>query len=233
MIISTIPVDFLNGKKFKKNLIYLNLNYALKENNNVTNIDSKLWLFLQAKKAFSLSYGFYPNIYYKKIEEIKPKSISLIGFMGTGKTTLGKKLSDKLDLDFIDLDSLIERKALRTIPSLFKEGEAFFRKIESKVLLDIDLKKPKIIACGGGTIIKKENLSFLKKQTQVTFLYSELKDIKERVGTTSSRPLYSKIDKIYKERSLEYLRACDICFINKDFKKTLENLTYEFKSTRQ
>lgn len=78
--------------------------------------------------------------------------VFLIGFMGSGKTTVGKKLAKKLKFEFIDLDSLIEQNEKSTVTEIFeKKGEAFFREIEHKTLISLFSKKQVAISCGGGT----------------------------------------------------------------------------------
>ena len=89
--------------------------------------------------------------------------IILIGFMGVGKTSVGKKLAKKLEVDFIDTDCEIEKYANRTIPDIFEiYGETYFRGLETKVLKDLIQKDDIVISTGGGIITSKENREILK-----------------------------------------------------------------------
>ena len=88
--------------------------------------------------------------------------VFIIGYMGSGKTTVGKKLARKLDLQFFDLDSLIEKTYNKSIERIFKDnGELEFREIESKVLKDISKKDNFILSTGGGTPCFNDNMIFI------------------------------------------------------------------------
>ena len=105
------------------------------------------------------------------------KNLVLIGLPGCGKSTVGKRLSAELGLKFIDCDTEIEQKAGKTIPEIFaEEGEEIFRKRETEVLKDA-LKTPgKVVATGGGIVLKEENRRALCRATTV-FLDREPKSI--------------------------------------------------------
>ena len=95
-----------------------------------------------------------------------PKNIALIGYMGVGKTTVGRALSHELHYGFYDTDAIIAQTAGKTIETIFKEdGEPAFRKMETQTLKDIlDTSHPKgcVIACGGGLPLSEENQKLLK-----------------------------------------------------------------------
>ncbi len=127
----------------------------------------------------------------------------LIGFMGAGKTTIGRKLASKINYQFIDLDDYIERRYKHTITSIFNlVGEEGFRKIENQALQEVALLKNVIVSTGGGTpcffdnmdIIKKNGVSIYLKYTP-KFLYKRL------VNARKERPLIKK----NKENLLEYI----------------------------
>ena len=89
--------------------------------------------------------------------------VILIGFMGVGKTSVGKKLAKKLNFDFIDTDYEIEILANKTIPDIFEQdGEKHFRKLESIILEKFIKKEDVVISTGGGIITTKENYNILK-----------------------------------------------------------------------
>ena len=95
--------------------------------------------------------------------------VILIGFMGVGKTSVGKKLAKKLNFDFIDTDYEIEILANKTIPDIFEQdGEEHFRKLESTILEKFIKKEDVVISTGGGIITTKENYNILKNLDCVT-----------------------------------------------------------------
>jgi shikimate kinase len=91
--------------------------------------------------------------------------------MGTGKTEVGRKLADKLGMKFIELDSLIEQRAGKTITEIFQQdGETAFREMEIDVTRDIAGEKNSVIACGGGIILNKINIDRLRENSIVVYL---------------------------------------------------------------
>ena len=87
-----------------------------------------------------------------------PMNLSLIGFMGSGKSTIASRLADNLGFDFVDTDALIEKTASKSINEIFNdEGEGVFRKLESQVLEDLVGREGLVIATGGGIVTNKRN----------------------------------------------------------------------------
>lgn len=125
------------------------------------------------------------------------KKIILVGYMGSGKTTIGKKLSEKLNIDFIDLDKFIETKEDLKIPEIFKQkGEIYFRKIEHKWFNEL-LKENKslIISLGGGTPCYANNHLHLQNTNVLSFyLKASLEDLINRLKQTKDRPLLNNIN---------------------------------------
>lgn len=145
--------------------------------------------------------------------------IILIGLMGAGKTTIGKELSNKLNLRFIDMDDEIEKQSKMSIVDIFeKYGENRFREIESKLLEKIALEDDIIISTGGGIIKVDDNRKLLKKQDNVVFLngsiYTLVKnvsnDIYKRPLLKDSTDLYIKIEELLKERYEKYKESSNI-----------------------
>ena len=114
------------------------------------------------------------------------KKISLIGMMATGKTTLGKVLSKKLNLGFIDTDSEIEKKCKKKIPEIFKtHGEKYFRKKEEKIILNIlSNNKSNILALGGGSFLNKKIQREILKKTISIWLKPSFNIIYKRCKTS-------------------------------------------------
>lgn len=113
----------------------------------------------------------------------KKSSIFLIGFMGAGKSTIGKKLAHRLGLAFFDLDKLIEAKAGCSISDIFKFlGETTFREMEQACLQSFQTKDHFLLACGGGTPCFYDNLSFMKNQGLVVYVDLQESALFERLS---------------------------------------------------
>ncbi len=123
-------------------------------------------------------------------------NIYLIGFMGSGKSTFGKKLAAALQFHFIDLDKKIEKQTGKTILEIFDESsEDIFRKIESKVLNNLNTKNS-VIACGGGTPCFFQNMDTIKKDGISVYLKMPVKTIKDRLNRShKKRPLLQNLSK--------------------------------------
>lgn len=117
-------------------------------------------------------------------------SILLIGFMGAGKSTVGRLLAERLGKPFRDLDQLVEEMTKKKIPQLFAEGEAVFRKAETDALIAA-LTKDQVIACGGGIILKETNHALLKEHPQVVYLKGQPDTLVTRIQKDEAniRPL--------------------------------------------
>ena len=145
--------------------------------------------------------------------------ITLIGFMGSGKTVVGKSLADKLNIKFIDMDTEIEKIEKKTISNIFKEdGEDYFRKLESD-LLKVLLKEDNIvISTGGGIITRQENIDMLKEEKRVVFLDANVetiqknvsKEINKRPLLKESKNIYETIDSLLKKRYDKYNGVSDM-----------------------
>tara|TARA_Y100000758_G_scaffold76291_1_gene51195 strand:- start:1160 stop:1681 length:522 start_codon:yes stop_codon:yes gene_type:complete len=117
-------------------------------------------------------------------------NIVLIGPMGSGKTTVGKRLSEKLDIDFYDADHEIIDKTGVSIDHIFDvEGEKGFRKRESNVLKDLCSKPNIVIATGGGAVMLEENRLEISKAGSVIYLSSSVDQILRRTAKSKTRPL--------------------------------------------
>ena len=145
-------------------------------------------------------------------------SIALIGFMGTGKTAVGKVLAEKLGKEFIELDASIEQQAGKTIPEIFREdGEIVFRALEIEAAKEVAAKKNTVIACGGGIVLNKINIDRLRQECVIVYLTTNPKVILKRTSAdTNERPLLKTINKTSRIRELLrfrkpfYKRAADI-----------------------
>ena len=117
--------------------------------------------------------------------------VFLIGFMGSGKSTIGKTLAKQMGFDFIDLDKYIEKKEVKSIQQIFKKkGELAFRKIEEIALLEVCKKNNIVIATGGGTPCFLKNMQTILEKGRSIYLKMEAEELKERlVNQQTQRPL--------------------------------------------
>jgi shikimate kinase len=123
--------------------------------------------------------------------------VYIIGFMGSGKTTAGRKLSEALGWSFADLDEEIEKKEKRNIATIFSEsGESYFRKAESECLREFENHDRIVIATGGGAPCFADNLEFMKRTGIVVYLRMSPSGLADRLeGEQESRPLIRGLDR--------------------------------------
>ncbi len=118
------------------------------------------------------------------------KNIYLVGFMGTGKTAVGRELAKKKKWQFVDLDDLIELREKRATLEIFaKEGEPYFRKVEKQVLRDVARENKFVVACGGGIVIDRDNIEIMKRTGIVICLSASPEIILKRTQSATHRPL--------------------------------------------
>jgi shikimate kinase len=124
-------------------------------------------------------------------------NIALIGFMGSGKSTVGKRLARRLQREFIELDRLIEERAGATISQIFREhGENCFRDLEEQVIEEVGTSVYNtVIACGGGVILRPANIKRLKESSRLVYLETETAALQDRLARTRKRPLLNRPDR--------------------------------------
>jgi len=156
-------------------------------------------------------------------------NIYLIGMMGSGKSTVGKTLSEKMHKPFIDLDSEIEKGTGKNISEIFDtDGEEQFRIMETK-----QLKKysESIVACGGGIVLKDENRECINENGVTILLTASMEELSNRLSDSGNRPLLADenteeaLTKLWLERQLHYLNTAD--FTIETDGKNPEQLTKE------
>ncbi len=117
-------------------------------------------------------------------------NIILVGFMGSGKTVVGKALAEDLDLDYVDSDDVIELEEKRKISEIFAvSGEPYFRKVEKEVIKKLSLGDKQVIATGGGVMVDEENRKNLKQKGKIVYLKTSPDSIWQRVRNETHRPL--------------------------------------------
>ncbi len=123
-------------------------------------------------------------------EALGPRSIVLIGLMGAGKTAVGRRLANRLDLPFIDADTEIEVAAGASISEIFAEhGEAYFRQGERKVIARLLENGPQVLATGGGAYMNPDTRANIKAHGLSVWLKADIKVLMKRVGRRDNRPL--------------------------------------------
>lgn len=131
------------------------------------------------------------------------RNIALIGFMGTGKSSVGRVLTEHLHFEFVDTDDLVEARAGKTITEIFRQdGEAAFREIEKQVVDALAVRSKLIIATGGGLGACQANLDSLKTHSLVVCLWTSPEKIWQRVRHQTHRPLLAGPDPLTKIKTL-------------------------------
>jgi len=160
-------------------------------------------IFMDKSAPYGLTERIFRDIYRDK------QNIVLTGMPGSGKTTIGRILAEKLNREFIDTDDEIIKTEGKTISDIFGEsGEEYFRDIEAGVIKEVSKSSGKVIATGGGAILREENINNLKLNGKIYFLNRS----PELLIPTSDRPLAGDVEAIYKrysERINKYFATAD------------------------
>lgn len=161
------------------------------------------------------------------------KHIYLIGYMGSGKTTIGKLLSERLNLPLLEMDEIISERFGMTISEIFDAfGEDAFRSAEEDLLLEIStLEEASVVSCGGGVVLSENNRKILRDSGIAVLLQADPVEIYNRLKSNNDRPLVSgnnkleKISKIYEARLPLYIETAEV-IIDTD-NKTPEDILNE------
>ena len=144
-------------------------------------------------------------------------NVALYGFMGVGKSTIGKALSEQLGYGFLDMDEEIESRAGMKIKEIFAaEGEEGFRALEKAVAKELADKDRHVIACGGGAILDPENAEALRRSSVLVLLTASIDEILERTRDSDERPLlnvedaHAEAEALLRKRMPRYLEAADL-----------------------
>lgn len=203
---------------------------------NITATSGLYMLVSQA--AYAIEKFIETPVDNKKVEDIfqnlykEKMNIALIGMPASGKTSVGKVLSQKLNKTFVDSDDEIVKTENKTISEIFEiSGEVYFRNVEKNVIKDISMLNSRVISTGGGAVLNPENIESLKANSRVYFLDRPL----DMLITTSDRPLSSNradLEKRYKERYELYKASADVIIDGgktvEDVAKMIEEDFYEY-----
>jgi shikimate kinase len=137
------------------------------------------------------------------LEKYDMKNIVLTGFMGTGKTAVGRELARILNMKFIDIDHEIEQAEAMPVKDVFSSrGEAYFREVEARMIQKFSAARRVIIATGGGAVLREENLAALREHGVIFCLTARPETICERTGRNDDRPLLQGDDRMQNIREL-------------------------------
>lgn len=124
------------------------------------------------------------------------KNIVLCGFMGCGKSTVGKRLAERLHMTFTDMDRYIEEQVGRAISAIFEQdGEAAFRETEHRACVALGKEQGLVIATGGGAVLRPDNVAALSENGTIVFLNVDVQTVLRRLEGDTSRPLLQRPDK--------------------------------------
>jgi len=143
------------------------------------------------------------------------KNIALIGFMGSGKTTLAKLLADRLGYDLYEVDDdIVSASEYSSVNEIFdKHGELHFRELEKNAIYRAIQKSKQVISCGGGVVTSENGMMLLKENATIIFLHADYKTITKRLIGTNSRPLFRYMEKamaLYAQRLPLYKKYADV-----------------------
>ena len=158
-------------------------------------------------------------------------NISLCGMMGSGKSSIGKILANKLDYNFIDVDKMIEIYAKKTIKKIFEEeGEEYFRNLEEKITINFLRHKKTIVSLGGGAIINEKIRNSIKKKSYSIYLKVDVDILVKRLQNSKMRPLIYKknlkkeLINLINKREIYYQKADLIIKNEKKIIETTKNI---------
>lgn len=150
-----------------------------------------------------------------QMNHLFPFNMVLIGFMGSGKTAIGKYLADMIGYTLYDIDTIVEQEAGKTIIDIFsQDGEACFRSLERQVIDRISKSDHAVISCGGGSILDQSNVLHLKQKGKLIWLMAEPETLYKRIRYQVNRPLtinknLDEIIEMIKSRQPLYSKAAD------------------------
>ena len=164
-------------------------------------------------------------------------NITLCGMMGSGKSTIAKRLAKKINFNFIDTDNLIEEKTGKSINLIFKEnGENYFRKLEEKVITDILKTKKYVISLGGGSIINQNIRKIIQKNSFNVYLEVDIAILIKRLSSSKKRPLINNTDikqtlmKLINKREIFYQKADLILNNEKNINESVDKIIWNIKN---
>ncbi len=165
------------------------------------------------------------------------KNIVLVGFMGTGKTTVGRALAERLGMEFVELDAEVEEREGMSIKEIFERyGEPYFRDLETEAVKMFSEKEGLVISTGGGVVLRKENMDALRKKGIIICLWADPETILKRTSKNSDRPLLNVPDPLSRIKELlsyrrPFYEQADIMITNdsKDIDEVVKEIMDKLK----
>ena len=155
-------------------------------------------------------------------------NIFLIGFMGTGKSTVSKELKKMLSMECMEMDDMIVERQGMPISEIFeKYGEAYFRDLESNLLIELESHGGMVVSCGGGVVMRRENVEHMRKSGRIILLTASAETIYRRVRNSPDRPILNNhmnvefISGLMEKRREAYEAAADF-IVETDGKAVLQ-----------
>ncbi len=214
---------------------------SLAKRKGIKYISGYTWLINQAFPAFAFFNGTKPEADLIKLEapRINSDLIFLTGFMGCGKSTIGKRLAELLGMDFVDTDDLIEQDCRCRIKDIFENrGEAYFRRKETEALGRVCRMKGVVVSTGGGILQAPENTSMIRGYLNI-WIYRNPKYLQDEAK--EARPLiqncsYEDISALFESRKRSYAQYCSFMLLNEDItqttKRVYDEVNHYFRSIR-
>ena len=165
---------------------------------------------------------------------MRGRAIVLMGFMGTGKSEVGRRLAQRLGRSFVDTDQLVEDRAGKRVAAIFAdEGEAVFRRFEREAVVDAANRKGVVIAVGGGAVLDPENVRQLQDAGILVHLTARPEVVLGRIGDAKSRPLLREdprgtVARLLAERGPAYAAAADVTVATSE--RTADEVVGEIQS---
>jgi shikimate kinase len=142
---------------------------------------------------------------------VKADKVYLVGFMGAGKTSVGRALAKRLDWQFADIDELIEQRERAAVSEIFaRQGEPYFRSVERAVLADQVPLRHAVVATGGGTFVDPQNRAVIKADGAAVWLDAPLERVITRIPQDGRRPLAAdraNLERLFESRRIAYEQA--------------------------
>ena len=169
-------------------------------------------------------------------------NIVLIGFMGTGKSTVSDCLHSMFGMKVVEMDQVIAEREQMSIPDIFATyGEEYFRGLETRLLVEMQSRKNTVVSCGGGAALRERNVAEMKKNGKVVLLTASPETVYERVKDDGGRPLLEGrkdvkgISELMEQRRAKYEAAADIVINtdNKTARQVCEELVQRFMEMKE
>lgn len=225
---TTVSPDILD--KFENLKLVIDLKYSPLNSNLLIlakekNIKVKNGISMLLRQAYENIYTVFDkkiDINITKLELIKKNyNIVLVGMPGSGKTVIGKKIAEKLDMRFLDTDTLIEEKAdnKKVMDIIKNDGQKVFRALEKNQIKSLEFTKGSIISTGGGSVEEKDNRKILRKNSIVFYIERDISKLE-----TKNRPLSINLNEIFDKRDKLYRLVSDEIVFNDEVEDTVNQI---------